>query len=141
MLDGLLIRSPWVELILGGSKTWEIRGNRTTKRGCIALIKSGTGCVTGVVELVGVVGPLSLSELKSNAHKAGFAPSDVTRLPYRNTYAWVMENARPLCKPVSYSHPYGAVIWVRLPNNVQAAVFEQLPGPASARVHGAGSGN
>ena len=41
MLSGLLIRSPFIDWILSGSKTWEIRGSRTTKQGRIALIRSG----------------------------------------------------------------------------------------------------
>jgi hypothetical protein len=42
MLSGLLIRSPYVDWILAGSKTWEIRGSSTAKRGRIALIQSGS---------------------------------------------------------------------------------------------------
>ncbi len=38
---GLLIKSPWVEDILQGRKTWEIRGLITHIRGKIALIRSG----------------------------------------------------------------------------------------------------
>ena len=32
MLSGLLIRSPYVDWILAGSKTWEIRGSSTKAR-------------------------------------------------------------------------------------------------------------
>jgi hypothetical protein len=53
------MRSPYVDWILAGSKTWEIRGSSTGKRGRIALIQSGSGTVIGVADLVGVVGPLS----------------------------------------------------------------------------------
>ena len=67
MLNGLLIRTPWIDLILGGSKTWEIRGTRTSKRGRIGLIQSGTGAVIGVADLVDVAGPLTLAELVANA--------------------------------------------------------------------------
>ena len=52
MLDGLLIRAPWIDKILDGSKTWEIRGSNTYKAGHIGLIESGTGTVVGVAELV-----------------------------------------------------------------------------------------
>ena len=72
MLDGLLIRAPWINRILDRSKTWEIRGSHTYKEGRIGLIESGTGTVVGVAELVGVVGPLSLKELSTNRRKAGF---------------------------------------------------------------------
>jgi hypothetical protein len=38
MLSGLLIRSPHIDWILAGNKTWEIRGSSTVKRGRVALI-------------------------------------------------------------------------------------------------------
>jgi hypothetical protein len=60
MLSGLLIRSPYIDWILAGSKTWEIRGSSTAKRGRIALIQSGSGTVIGVADLVDAVGPLTL---------------------------------------------------------------------------------
>ena len=41
-MDALIIRQPWLGLILSGKKTWEIRGSRTNKRGPIALIESGS---------------------------------------------------------------------------------------------------
>jgi|SRR5579872_1381048 len=126
MLDGLLIRSPFIDLILKGSKTWEMRGSRTTKRGRIALIKSGTGTVVGVVDLVDVVGPLKRSELAANASKAGFERHErVTEMPYDRTFAWVVRNPQRLKKPVPYKHPYGAIIWVNLKRAVETAVLKQ----------------
>ncbi len=71
MLSGLLIRSLYIDWILAGSKTWEIRGSSTAKRDRIALIQSGTGTVVGVAELVGVEGPLTLRGLVANARKLG----------------------------------------------------------------------
>ena len=88
MLDGLLIHAPWIDKILNGSKRWEIRGSRTFKEGRIALIESGTGTVVGVVQLGGVVGPLSLKELSANWRKADLQ-RDVRLygLPYKKTHA------------------------------------------------------
>lgn len=95
MLDGLLIRAPWIDKILDGSKTWEIRGSHTYKKGQIALIESGTGTVVGVAELAGVVGPLSLKELSANWKNAGFDRNEhLFRLPYKQTFAWVMQSQR-----------------------------------------------
>jgi hypothetical protein len=58
MMSALLIRASYIDWILNRSKIWEIRGSRTTKRGRIGLIQSGTGKVVGVADLVDVVGPL-----------------------------------------------------------------------------------
>jgi hypothetical protein len=108
---GLLVLKEPLDKILNGTKTWEIRGKRTARRGPIALIESKSGHVVGSCELVDVVGPLTLPELHRNARRAGFLPS---QLPYARTYAWVVRNAQRLAKPVPYQHPSGAVIWVRL---------------------------
>jgi hypothetical protein len=62
VLNGLLIRTPWINLIFEGTKTRETRGTRTGKRGRIALIQSGTGTVVVVADLVDEVGPLTFSE-------------------------------------------------------------------------------
>ncbi len=51
-MKGLIIKQPWIDLILDGEKPWEIRGRATTIRGTIALIKSGTGLVLGLVDVV-----------------------------------------------------------------------------------------
>lgn len=71
-MRGLRIRGPWIDLILSGGKTWEIRGSATRVRGLIALIESGSGTVVGVAELTGRVGPLTLEEF----HRATRGPID-----------------------------------------------------------------
>jgi hypothetical protein len=43
MLRALVIRPYWIDLILKGKKTWEIRGSKTAIRGTITLIPSGSG--------------------------------------------------------------------------------------------------
>lgn len=114
---GLMVLKDPLAKILAGSKTWEIRGSATAIRGPIALIESKSGTVVGTCDVVGVTGPLSLSELNKNAQKTGFSTSE---LPYPATYAWVLRNARRLRVPVSYRHPPGAVIWVKLSPSVVA---------------------
>lgn len=127
MLSGLLIRAPYIDWILNGSKVWEIRGSSTTKRGRIALIQSGTGTVVGVAHLVDVVGPLTPSEYLSNADKLGLKRSQLSgRLHYARTFAWVLKNARRLKTPVRYCHPCGSIIWVKLGPGVQAAISRQV---------------
>jgi hypothetical protein len=76
-----------VEWILAGKKTWEIRGRITHFRGRIALIRAGSGFVVGTCELVNVVGPLTLRDLRKKARKLGRHKSEVKSLPYGTTYA------------------------------------------------------
>lgn len=112
---GLLILKEPLDKILAGTKTWEIRGKPTARRGPIALIESKSGNVVGTCDIVDVFGPLTLAELRRNARRTGFRPKE---LGYATTYAWVMHNARRLPEPVPYRHPPGAVIWVRLETSV-----------------------
>jgi hypothetical protein len=112
---GLIVREPWVSLLLSGEKTWELRGSRTSQRGRTALIGSGTGAVLGEADLVGVVGPLSREEIETSVARHCVKREWQTEpMPYGNTYAWVFERAfrYPVARP--YRHPPGAVIWVKL---------------------------
>ena len=125
-MKGLMIRSPWIEKILEGKKTWEIRGSNTKIRGTIALIRSGSGTVVGTCELVDVVGPLTLSELRNNTRKHGVKLNLIRNtLPYKKTYAWVLSRVRTLKAPVPYKHPMGAVIWVNLTPQVTRKVLKE----------------
>jgi hypothetical protein len=125
MLSGLLIRSPYIDWILGGSKSWEI-GSATRKRERIALIQSGSGMVVGTADLADVIGPLSDREYLSNARKIGIKKSELSRtFRYERTFAWVLKNPRRLKTPVPYHHPYGSIIWVKLDPDVQAAISRQ----------------
>jgi len=126
MLRGLVIRPQWIELILKGKKTWEIRGAKTAMRGTIGLIPSGSGTIVGVCEVIDCVGPLSASGFRTNAAKAGMLPSEAQLGHYAKTYAWVLQSPRRLEKPVRYQHPAGAVIWVRLASAVECAIRAQL---------------
>ena len=116
-MNGLIIKSPWIEMILDGKKRWEIRGHHTHVRGRIGLIRGGSGLVLGTCELVDVVGPLTLAHLRSNAGKVGLQPGELAELPYKRTYAWVLWNVNKFNSPRPYKHPSGAVIWVHLQNS------------------------
>jgi hypothetical protein len=66
MMIGIVIKPPWIELILAGEKTWEIRGSRTAQRGRVALIKSGSGMIFGTVDLTECLGPLTREQMLGN---------------------------------------------------------------------------
>jgi hypothetical protein len=125
-MRALLIRHPWIDLILDGKKTWEIRGARTTVRETIGLVPSGSGTVIGVCDLIDCVGPLTAQEFRKNAKKAGMRPSEAELGWYRQTYAWVLEKPRMLKRPIPYQHPSGAVIWVKLDPGVERGIRKQV---------------
>lgn len=114
-MKGLIIKEPYIDLILNGKKVWEIRGSNTKIRGKVALIKSGTGYIYGTVEVVDSIGPLKLKEFKHNARKLNYKKEELTSLPYgRRTYAWVLKKPEKFKKLVPYKKKPGAVIWVNL---------------------------
>lgn len=112
-MKGLIIQAPWIDFIFEGKKTWEIRGSNTNIRGKIALIKSGTSMVLGTVDLVDSK-KLDFEEYKQTEEYHKAPTGGCTELPYKNTHAWVFENAILFQEPVPYKHPIGAVIWVNL---------------------------
>ncbi|NOQ17590.1 MAG: ASCH domain-containing protein [Methyloprofundus sp.] len=117
---GLIIKSPYIDRILAGTKTWEMRSSSTKIRGPIALIKQGTGEIIGVANLVDVKGPLDAQDKREAIDKHQIS---IDRLESGETdkwhTAWVLGNAQPLIMPVRYQHPNGAVIWVNLELQVQ----------------------
>lgn len=117
---GLLIRQPWIDLILSGDKTWEIRGSKTKIRGTIGLIQSQSGLVVGIADLVGCTPALTVEDMiKSRKLHCIMDLFSDNEMPYGGRpYAWILLNAKRFEKPVPYVHPQGAVIWVNLENAI-----------------------
>lgn len=110
-LSAIPIRQPYIDWILDGSKSWEIRSKRTKKTGPVALIQSGSGTVVGIARLVNVI------ELTSGIARANAKLIHVSRAEAANMgglYAWVLEDAIKFKEPVRYHHRPGAVTWVTL---------------------------
>lgn len=109
----LIVKKRWLDLVFEGKKTWELRGSRTAVRGKIGLIEKGSGTVMGTCEVVDVEGPLSLSVLKGSTARHGVPAGEFGETPpYKQTFAWVLDNALRYSKPRPYKHPSGAAIWV-----------------------------
>jgi hypothetical protein len=124
-MKGLIIDEPWIEMIIAGKKTWEMRSRNTAVRGRIGLIRKGSKTVVGVADLVGTLPKLSLSDLTANVDKHRVSASEIDD-EFKHNTAWVLERAEQVRQPVPYRHPAGAVIWVNLAPEVAAAVERQL---------------
>ena len=109
--SGLLLHRKWLDLILSGRKTWEIRGQTTTKRGVVALILCGSKHVFGEVEIADSRA-VSRMELLHNADK--HCISDLSIINYSLTYAWILRDAKRYKDPRPYRHPRGGGSWVDL---------------------------
>ena len=124
-MRALVIREPWVGLILAGDKTWELRSRPTAVRGAIGLIRKGSGTVVGVAELA--------TSLPSLTDAAAFARSEPFHRVPRDQQAgaierhwitpWVLKDAKPLRRPVTYVHRPGAVVWVTLDDATSKAAL------------------
>ena len=106
----LIIKKRWLDLILEGKKTWEIRGSDTKIRGMIGLIESGSGLIVGECELVTSCPVFDGDALLECLHGI----SDWSDIKYKNPHAWVLKNTKRYEKPKPYNHPQGAVIWVKI---------------------------
>ena len=87
----LCVRAPYAGRIVDGKKTEEYRSTATRIRGRIGIIESGTGKIIGEAELY-----------------------DCTKIGDWE-YVWHIRRAKRYGKPRPYVHPFGAVIWVKVP--------------------------
>lgn len=123
---GLIIRQPWLDLILSGEKTWEMRSGRTSHRGLFGLILKGSKTVVAVAELVTVYGPLTDEVLHQsfNLHRVPHPGLTPPGKPSWN-YAWELADVHRIPKPVPYTHR-SEVRWVVFSPEVTAQIREQL---------------
>lgn len=118
---GLFIKPRWIELILAGRKTWEMRSMNTAHRGWFGLIGSGTGRVWGVANLIGVGRRQTVSEMLAtfDKHQISEAMIRSGEVAKWNT-PWIIGEARRLPQPI-VSHAKGQ-LWVNLEPAVTQAI-------------------
>ena len=123
---GLVIREPYVSLLMSGEKIWEMRKQNTKIRGLVGLIRKGSGHVVGVAELVECRGPLNAGNYAEFFDKHRVPKEEQAQAVADGWVTpWVLKGARRLPKPVPYQHKSGAVIWVTLDPDVAEAVSRQ----------------
>lgn len=124
MKKGLIVKSPWIEKIFEGTKTWEIRNKDVHYRGKIYLIKSGTGHIYGECYLIDSK-KLTLDEFIKNIDKHHVDDISLLKYPEDKIYAWIIDKVKLYEKPIAYRHPRGAIIWVNL--DKEENIIEQIP--------------
>ena len=130
-MKALIIREPWIGMILAGTKTWEMRGKPTSIRGRIGLIRGGSGAVCGSAELAGCRAALSAAEMKNTHHMHGIPLAEQSAALERGwSVPWELASIRVIDPPVPYRHPSGAVTWVNLEADVAAAIAARTDGAA-----------
>jgi hypothetical protein len=108
----LKIEDKWVNLIMNGKKTWEIRRTNTKIRERIALGNTKTKCCVGYATIVDSI-EMSLVELKkhNNKHQAnGFL--DEYAKGKKFLFTWILNDIKLEVKPKPYSYSTGS--WCNL---------------------------
>ena len=121
-LSAIPIQTPYIDQILNGEKTWEIRSKFTKKIGPVALIRSKSGTVVGTAELINVV-KITEELAEENFHRMGMTVDEA--LDCVGYHAWVLINVVKFKNPVPYKHPSGAVTWVTLDEETTRRVIEE----------------
>lgn len=116
---GLVIRQPWLDHIMEGRKRWEIRSRPSQVRGVIALIEAGAGVIRSLATLRTSYGPLTEVDWIHAKQAGHIVGPEASVLGYKSGYAWELGAILPLRQPVPYTHPRGAIIWVRLTEDVR----------------------
>jgi hypothetical protein len=122
-MKALIVREPWIDLILDGQKTWELRTQPTSIRGLIALIRKGSRQIDGVATLVDVLPRLTeegLSDSFEFHHVYSHRHQEVVEAGWLTP--WVLLDAQRFSAPVPFVRPPGAVTWVDLDVVMQSAV-------------------
>lgn len=124
-LSAIPIKSPFIDMILAGVKTWEIRSKFTKKTGPVALIQSGSGTVVATANLCEVI-KLTADFAYQNLHKMNIKSMPKDKASYFDgKYAWVLKDVVRLSEPVPYKHPSGAVTWVTLDEETTKKVLKE----------------
>lgn len=135
VMKALVIREPYIGLILSGQKTWEMCSKVCRVRERVGLIRQGSGIIVGATAIVtGCLPRLdTLTELAETFPFHRIAPAKQQDAFARKwTVPWVLSDVRTLRDPVAYQHRRGAVRWVTLDLEVSARVEMQTDGRADA---------
>ena len=108
----LVLKAPWLQLILSGKKTWEIRGTQTKQRGTIHLALSGAG--GQIAGQCRITKSYAINRKTLSKHFTKHRIGDLGIVTYRKPHVWEISHVRRYKQPFVYDHPQGAVNWVRL---------------------------
>lgn len=110
-MRGLIIKKKWLDLIFSGEKNWEIRGSNTNIRGKILLIESGSKNIVGECILESSI--ILDKEMINRSYK-NHRIKNTVNIEYLKPHAWILRDSKKYNNPIPYTHPRGAVIWVKI---------------------------
>lgn len=126
-MDGLIIKKEWLDLILKGKKTLEIRGHDTKKLDePIYLLESGSHRIRAICKIDATF-PISCSDWHEEMHNhcVNISYKELKTI-YSNPYAWILKEVEPIEDIWHYAHPKGAVIWVKNVSPIEEMQDEKI---------------
>jgi len=119
---GLVVKKRWLDLILSGEKTWEMRSENLGFRGPIALIEARTRRIRGIADLVDVGPALSRQQMMDaiNFHRIPHNEID-SAIARRWVRPWVLRNVRRIDPPIYSKHLPGGS-WRNLDSSAAAEI-------------------
>jgi len=124
---GLIVRERWIDLILSGEKTWEMRSKPAPVGVWFGLIRKGSGAVCAIARLGSIGEPLVPEEMIASFEKHRIPETMIRSGEVAKwNIPWVLSGVRRLRSPVPYCHRSGAVTWVKLDPDVTGAISVQL---------------
>ena len=121
----IVLYEKWLQLILQGTKTWEIRKQNTHKRERIALAASGTSKLFGDVHLIDCI-QVTHEDFASHLDKHCVPDSDKESYihPSKTIYAWHVTRPRIYSTPVPFKQKRGQIVWIDLTD--QRHIFKNI---------------
>lgn len=116
-MDGLIVKQPWVDLIVKGKKILEVRGQKTTKiNERIAIIGSHTNKIFGSVKIAGCEElDKKLYNMFRKQHLIDLTYEEVLKtFGYKKLYGWFLMDEVEAAEPITCNNrKKGQVIWVK----------------------------
>lgn len=113
-MDGLIIKRKWLDKIISGQKTEEIRGRNTSKTGeRILLLESGSQIIRGtcIIRSAHIITAEEWDRTRDK-HLVKLTWGELVKI-YPVPWAWEIESVTANTVLEYYRHPSGAVIWVK----------------------------
>ncbi|MDW8062681.1 MAG: ASCH domain-containing protein [Candidatus Caldarchaeum sp.] len=106
-MDGLIVKQPFANKIISGRKKRELRlWPPPVKKMNRNIYLLSNGYALGIIKIVG-------AKSLSTRAKTLKLKSVQTRTVIKYRYAWFLKVVKKFRRPVRYSHPRGAQIWVK----------------------------
>lgn len=123
-MKALIIKEYWLNLILSGEKTLEIRSSSTgIKNEPFCLLESKSHLIKGIAEINYIL--LLNKILFSDLQKSHCIYRNYEDIPYKKMFGWHLINVIKFNNPIYHKPKKGTIIWSNLPREVENLCLEE----------------